>query len=180
MIWEGLPNPPRERSEGFIPPGAKSKRRSSPNSGQVSWLVDHFTRRAFPSWRTVAWFRLSSPHTVAGQRGILTLFPILPPSFSGLRRAPGAILPLFLPHEHSACQRNCRSHGACRGDYSPRSSRALSIRAHKSSRPSLARVEQRVKCASSRPVASRIERICRGLWEERILSALVSTGMVGI
>ena len=45
--------------------------------GQVSWLGDHPTDRAFPvihQWR----MRRSSPLTVAGQREIYTLFPLRP------------------------------------------------------------------------------------------------------
>jgi len=41
---------------------------------QVSWLQGHLTGRAFPK-NSSGIMRRSSPVTVAGQRGIRTLFP---------------------------------------------------------------------------------------------------------
>ena len=67
----------RAQSDRRVSSEASTAGKIGTTSGQVFWLPDHTTGRAFPRIESQWRVRRSSPDTAAGPRRIQTVFPIL-------------------------------------------------------------------------------------------------------
>ena len=67
----------RAQSDRRVSSEASTASKIGTTSGQVFWLPDHSTNRAFPRIQSQWRVRRSSPDTAAGPRRIQTVFPIL-------------------------------------------------------------------------------------------------------
>ena len=67
----------RAQSDRRVSSEASTAGKIGTTSGQVFWLPDHSTNRAFPRIESQWRVRRSSPDTAAGPRRIQTVFPIL-------------------------------------------------------------------------------------------------------
>ena len=67
----------RAQSDRRVSSEASTAGKIGTTSGQVFWLPDHSTNRAFPRIQSQWRVRRSSPDTAAGPRRIQTVFPIL-------------------------------------------------------------------------------------------------------
>ena len=67
----------RAQSDRRVSSEASTASKIGTTSGQVFWLPDHSTNRAFPRIQSQWRLRRSSPDTAAGPRRIQTVFPIL-------------------------------------------------------------------------------------------------------
>ena len=89
---------------GNLSHGLVSRKNRHPqiSGGQVFWLQDRPTGRAFPSFRTVASMRFSSPVTAADPRRTFTVFPLATKLGYPLFRGDVTIYPRFVSTDSRA------------------------------------------------------------------------------